>query len=95
MKAKVAHFYGWTDHYIECLSYNTFLRYYKSISIIESQKALLDLNVSMFPHLKKQHDRSRIIRELKKQGFQMIDKGEAVLKSYREVVANIARKLHG
>ena len=75
------------------MNYKTFLSYLKSIEIIEARKALLDIQISSFPHLSKAADRKKTLRELRQMAFNNVDKGRGNLKSYSEVVANIARKL--
>jgi len=53
----------------------------------------MDISVVSYPQLNKASDRKKMLRELKKVAYNKIDNGKGTLKSYSEVVANIARKL--
>lgn len=52
LKARVAHFYGWTDDYIMDLEYDTVMEYYKAITIIDASDRLVDLTVADYPNSK-------------------------------------------
>lgn len=65
MKAGLAHFYGWSDDYIDSLPVDVALDYWHSITAIEARQALVQANLIMMPHVDGK-ERERYHKELEK-----------------------------
>jgi hypothetical protein len=74
MKARVAHFYGWTNSEIESLEWQTFNDYLMAIDSISAQESLVDLTISSYPYLKKNDQQARH-KELFNQHRSVLDLG--------------------
>lgn len=92
MKAKVAHFYGWTDRDIITMPFKKFMEYWNCISAIEAQNALMDLQVVSYPNMKKS-DRSKLFNNLKKTSQAVIRQSGNKVLTTQEMAAQLARTL--
>jgi len=93
MKAKIAYTYGWTDAYISRMPYRKLLRYWKAITPIEAQKALIDFEVSSYPHLVK-GGKEKLLKKYNELAYQTI-KSEQEVVSIQELANRMALKLKG
>jgi len=91
MKAQVARFYGWTDDYINGLSYEVFMDYLIAIKPIKSMELMSSFGVSSFPNYKVEYQR-KVLRETKAD-IRLSIKKEANTKSANDIVNDLARKL--
>lgn len=91
MKAKVAHFYGWSDDQIMSMGYHKFLGYWHAITPIEAQKALIDIKVAIYPYLKKNRQKE-VFADFKRQANN-IDRGGSGLPTMQNIIDGIKRKL--
>jgi hypothetical protein len=94
MKAWVAHFYGWTDDYINKMPYEKFLSYLKCITMIMASKDMRSLNIISFPNLKENSKRKDLIRGLERESKKFLFIKRKI-KSYHEVLKNLASKFNG
>ena len=87
--AKLARFYGWTLEYIERMNYSDYSKMAKAMVMLEAREGLGQIELNNFSDFD-QKTRESIQRRLK----QLVDvhiKREVL--DYKEVVANLARKL--
>ena len=93
-------FYGWTIEYVESLTYNQYLQYFKAALVIDSQERLQAMEVASYPNISKKHDRKSIVRKLEKprkmylKGSEELKSYDSILKSLKDQVAK-ARKQGG
>lgn len=95
MRAKIAHFYGWTDREIRRLPYDTFLDYLRSIMMIEAQKAILDIKISSYPHFSKKSAQTKLMRLLAKQSKQDLDTTDGKRLTLAEMAQHLAGSMRG
>lgn len=65
MKARIAHFYGWTDDYIMGCEYETIIEYYEAITVVDAQNRMVELSVSDYAGAKSE-TRKKLHRQFKK-----------------------------
>lgn len=94
MRAKMVHFYGFSDQEVDKLSISKFVDYWNAITPIEAQKILMDINVSSFSSFKKA-DRRKFLNEIKKLAYSTIKRGKDVSLTTKEIALRLARKLQG
>lgn len=85
-RARVAHFYGWTHHYIEEIDYVTLIEYYNAIDVIEARKTLVDLKVSDFP---------KLIPNARKKFQKSVEKRATYEETEEVTTESLARMLNG
>ena len=96
MKSKVAFTYGWTDKEISLMPHKIFMKYWISITPIEAEQLMGALNTSAYPNMKRP-DAKKFYSQVQRQMTQLIDKTGGKVKSYKDVVDNLTRKIrsHG
>ena len=90
--ARVARFYGWTHDYIRRLPFSVFRDYLNAIPAIEAHEQLTAINVSSFPHTKKEY-RKKLIQNLKNTIRNTIKRKRNQLKSIDEINESIKKQL--
>jgi len=88
MYAKLARFYGWPHHYIDRLSYNLFLTYYKAITPVQAEEYLMQTQVAAYPQMKPM-DGKKFHAFLKRQASDTIERESKGLKSLDDVLGNL------
>lgn len=86
----MAHFYGWTDDYIESLPINIAQQYYDSMSAIKARETLTQYNVMMAQHWSKA-DRDKFVNGLVKQS-NPVRKSKGVKISNKELMEVLVRR---
>lgn len=67
-----------------------YIKYLKSAKMLRAEMRMQDIETASFPHMKKQDDRDKIMREVKRASEQFLF---APLKDFAEVAANFAKGL--
>lgn len=89
----MAYYYGWTDEYMESLTFDKFMAYYRGSTILEAEQNLNAFGASLIPHYKPDAAKAKI-NSLKKFINESLDSGSN-LKGSKEIAESIARKLLG
>lgn len=89
-KALVCHFYGWTDEVVSRMTFGKFSSYFKAAVMLQARQGLANIEQSNLSAYKDE-DRKKIVANLKKVATIFEPK---VLKDYREVVSNLAKRLN-
>ena len=72
-----------------------FMDYLRAVAPIEAKESMLMAEAVTYPHLNKKEDRKRFWRSKRLAIDKAVEKPRQGLKSYKDVVANLARKIRG
>ena len=89
IKCKLAHWYGWTDDYIESLDYETAIKYLIGSNALEARKYMYQSNIVLLPKLKRDNDRKKWFQGLKQTIYDSILTREGPI-TYGELKAKLA-----
>lgn len=94
MRARVAHFYGWTDQSISRMGYKEFLNYFNVIDVLEAQQDLRMIRAISYPHMKRP-SQNKLYNELSRVIQRGVRKNNEKAHSVKDWAAQLAGRLHG
>jgi hypothetical protein len=87
----VAHFYGWTDDYIQSMPFSRYVKYLLSIDAIQAKAFQVQKNLHMYPNLKKS-GRDKLDRFFKSIYNRLVKKSTAAKPTPRAQALAIAKR---